>query len=56
MLTTIKDLSVVQLTDGRRGTVVHVYNDHAYLVEIDDDTHDLVDVGIDQVSTVLWQP
>lgn len=56
MLTTIKDLSVVQLTDGRKGTVVHVYNGHACLVEIEDDTHDLVDVEFDQVSAVLWQP
>lgn len=56
MLTTIKDLSVVQLNDGRKGTVVNVYDDHAYLVEIDDDTHDLVDVALDQVESVIWEP
>lgn len=51
----IKDLSVVLLQDGRKGTVVHVYSTEpkAVCVEIED-SHELVDVTTDQIAETIW--
>lgn len=55
------DLSVVQLNDGRSGTVVHIYSDSRFAcVEIgiddSDDSHELIDVSRDEVERILWLP
>lgn len=54
----VKEHSVVLLSDGRKGTVVHLYSaaPDAYCVEIDDDTHELVDVLFADIAKVLWVP
>ena len=56
------DLSVVKLKDGREGTVVHIYTGGkgaelgAGVVEINDESHELVDVLPEDVERVLWMP
>lgn len=60
MLKRIKELSVILLKDGRKATVQIVHckggEEAAYLVEIEDDTHDLPTVTIDQIERILWEP
>lgn len=60
MLKKIKELSVVLLKDGRKATVQIVHckdgEEIAYLVEIEDETHDLPTVTIDQIERILWEP
>lgn len=56
----IKEHSVVRLKDGRSGTVqiVH-YKDGvetAYLVEIEDGSHDLLTITPDQIAEITWEP
>lgn len=65
-VTSFTDLSVVRLKDGRRGTVVHIYENgegakqQVALVEIDDNSLDLpeklVNVLPDDVAAVEWVP
>ena len=54
----LEELSVVRLKDGRSGTIVHVYEkaQGVYLLEVDDDTHDLVDIHADEIDEVEWEP
>jgi hypothetical protein len=56
MLTAIKENSVVLLKDGRDGTILFVYNDDAYLIEIEDGSHDRFVVTLNQVAEVIWEP
>lgn len=55
----IKEHSVVRLKDGREGTVQTVhYKDGvevAYLVEIEDGSHDLPTVTPDQIAEITWE-
>ena len=61
MLTTkVEDLSVVRLKDGRKGTVVLVYDAPdeklAYEVESSAKDGDLWTVPHEQIDRVLWTP
>lgn len=54
----IREHDIVMLKDGRKGTVVSIY-DHtckplAYLVEIDETDNGLVTVLHDEVQAVMW--
>lgn len=65
-VTKLKDLSVVRLNDGRRGTVVHVYESgegarlNAALVELSDANEsypeNCVNVLPKDVAEVVWEP
>ena len=56
----VEDLSVVRLMDGRKGTVVMVYDmpgkPLAYEVESSAENGNLWTVPHDQVESVLWAP
>ena len=61
MLKRIKELSVVQLKDGRKGTVQIVHykdgKEVAYLMEIECEPEDeFPTVTIDEIERVLWEP
>jgi len=50
------DLSVVRLSDGRKGTIVHLYADgQAACMEIEE-TNELVDVELTDIDCILWEP
>ena len=54
----VETLDVIQLKDGRIGTVVSCYKDHRFFtidVETADGEWDLYDVGLDSIETVLWR-
>ena len=49
------ELDVVELRDGKRGTVVHVYHGgNAMCIEISG-TNDLIDVKESEIKKVLWK-
>jgi|GEM_PF-4916352 len=63
MLTTFEENSVVELLDGRVGTVVCVYpasNDLVALLELDPEQvgkdGQMIDVHLGEVSKLLWSP
>lgn len=49
----IADLNVVELNDGRIGTIVHVYEDKTACVEIEE-TGELVDLSENDIKKVIW--
>ena len=53
----IEDLSVIRLTDGRVGTIVHTYSSDptAYCVELEG-INELVDVHGADVEDIIWTP
>lgn len=63
MLTTFEENSVVELSDGRVGTVVYVHptsNGRAAMLELDpeqvgEDGH-MMHAHIDEVDKVVWSP
>lgn len=60
MLRIIKEHSVVRLNDGREGTVQIIHHkdgvEVAYLVEIEDSSHDILTVTPDQIAEIKWGP
>ncbi len=50
------DLSIVRLTDGRRGTIVHIFPaGDAAIVEVDK-TDELVEITPDDIKEIIWTP
>ena len=54
----VKDSDYVLLKDGRKGTIIFVYSDYAFLVEFmqSDGEWKLEDISLDQITEILYRP
>ena len=57
MIMTVQEFDVVQLKDGREGTIVHVFTEPqlAYLIEISDKGGSIETFEPEQINKVIWK-
>lgn len=54
MLEKIKDLSVVRLITGEMATIVHIYDNSHFTIEVSDG--DLRDIDISEIKEITCEP